>query len=238
MKNIGILLCDGTYPEIRDLWGGYESCFMDMLKDIAYPFTNYKIWHCLASEFPEDINEADIYIVSGSKYSAYDPFDWIAELKNFIVKADKYNKKLLGFCFGHQVIHEALGGKVALAPSGWGLGAYPIYIQEAFAELHKDDEIRILAMHQDQVLEPAKNFFTLGSSDFCPHAITRKTDTILTFQSHPEFHNQWFEMLCERIRPRVGADLIEEATATLKKQNNKKTILKAIRMFLDKPISV
>lgn len=232
MTKIGILLCDGTYPEIREALGSYENCFLDMLNDMGYEFSDHKIWSCYTGEFPEHIDEADIYIISGSKYSAYEPFDWITTLKNLIIKLDQNNKKLLGFCFGHQVIHEALGGKVELSPKGWGLGAYPIYIQHNFAKLKPNDEIRILAMHQDQVMKIADDFDILGSSPFCPHGITKKNEHILTFQSHPEFQNQWFSMLCERIRMRAGCELVHKAALSLNQQHNKNGVLQAIYDFL------
>lgn len=233
MAKIGILLCDGTYPEIREKWGNYEDCFVNLLTHMNYDFSAHRVWHCLMGEYPSHIDDADIYIISGSKYSAYEPFNWIAGLKDFIIDLDKAQKKLLGFCFGHQLIHESLGGKVQLAPQGWGLGAYPVYMRSSINHLQKDSEIRILAMHQDQVIKTAPGFITLASSSFCPHAITQKKNHILSFQSHPEFQNPWFEMLCQRVCPRAGRSRVKEAMRTLSQQKNKQNVLSAIKSFLE-----
>jgi GMP synthase-like glutamine amidotransferase len=51
--------------------------------------------------------------------------DWIDGLKAFVRDLYRAGIPLIGICFGHQVIAEALGGRVAKAATGWGVGRSP-----------------------------------------------------------------------------------------------------------------
>ena len=44
-------------------------------------------------------------------------------------------KKIIGICFGHQVVAQALGGKVELNQKGWELGVRSITISECAKEI-------------------------------------------------------------------------------------------------------
>ncbi len=232
MNKLGILLCDDTYPEIQQRHGAHETSFLKMFESIGYAPQDYDIWRCHADELPASAADADIWIVSGSKWSVYDNESWIFNLKEFIRQIDKTDKKILGICFGHQVIHEALGGKVEKCPKGWGLGAYPVKLNQSFCDLNKDEEIRILAMHQDQVFRTAEEFEVIASSDFCPNAMTTKQNKILTLQAHPEFYGELFNMICERIRPKVGDDIVNNAIANSNRPDDRQRVRKVIKNFL------
>ncbi len=59
--------------------------------------------------------------------SAYDADEWIQTFKRFIVRLDAESPAvLLGVCFGHQIIAEALGGKVSKNPKGWEARPIPL----------------------------------------------------------------------------------------------------------------
>ena len=64
-----------------------------------------------------------------TEYSAYDSDAWISQLKDFIRQVDATtNSKILGICFGHQIIAEALGGKVEKNTLGWEIGWTPLQV--------------------------------------------------------------------------------------------------------------
>jgi GMP synthase-like glutamine amidotransferase len=53
--------------------------------------------------------------------SAYKDIPWINQLVEFVSSIiDKHPKvKIVGICFGHQIVARAMGGQVIKNPLGW-----------------------------------------------------------------------------------------------------------------------
>ena len=232
MTRIGLLICDEHDPAFVERVGTYDQYFKKMLESISPGQWIYKVWRCQKHEFPVSTDDCDAWIVSGSKAAAYDKDSWIESLKQFVRQLDYVEAKVLGICFGHQLIHSALGGNVGKYYDGWGLGPYPLTLNEDLGELRTNTEIRILAMHQDQVLNVAEGFRTIGASDFCANGVTRKGDNILTIQPHPEFTDNLFSSICPRIREKAGDRRIDAALAELGKSDDRMAVRKQIVNFL------
>ena len=62
--------------------------------------------------FPEGIHDADGWLITGSRHGAYEDHPWIPPLEEFIRDAYAAQVPLVGICFGHQIIAQAMGGKV------------------------------------------------------------------------------------------------------------------------------
>ncbi|OZG70097.1 hypothetical protein BTA51_27850 [Hahella sp. CCB-MM4] len=232
MKKLGILLCDEHRPELIEKYGTYDQDFIQMLEALAPGRFEYQAWRCHENEFPESLDCADAWIISGSKWGAYDPDPWIGELKAFIEQLDREQMPTLGVCFGHQVIHSALGGHVAKSEKGWGLGAYPVTVRQSFGNFSEGESIRVLSMHQDQVQTPAPGFDPIAHSEFCPYPITFKNGHILTFQSHPEFVDELFIDLCHKIREKAGHELIEQTLAGVGQEDDRHQVRRLVVDFL------
>ena len=233
---LGILLCGEHYPETIKEFGFYDDDYKRILD--KSPIDEYLTYRCYLNEFPIDENCCDAFLISGSKFSVYDDYNWIKNLVSIIRKIAKSDKKLSGFCFGHQIIHHALGGRVIKSPKGWGLGLYPVEIQMNYHNFKKGDRIEILAMHQDQVVEMAKGFQKIAGSDFCPYSITQKDNKIFTIQSHPEFEVDFFTMLCAHIKDKAGDELVLEALSNVNKkgEGNRKQAIDFIKNFYEKKV--
>lgn len=80
--------------------------------------------------FP-DINSFDWLIVMGGPMSVYeeDKYPWLKSEKEFISKAIRSNKVVIGICFGSQLIAEVLGAKVYAAKQK-EIGWFPIHINK------------------------------------------------------------------------------------------------------------
>ncbi|WP_020406432.1 type 1 glutamine amidotransferase [Hahella ganghwensis] len=232
MIKLGILLCDDHRPELVEKYGTYDQDFIQMLDAVAPGHFEYQAWRCHEEQFPNAADQVDVWIISGSKWGAYDPAPWIKHLKKFIQKIDQYQIPLLGICFGHQVIHSALGGHVAKSEKGWGLGAYPVIARKSFGAFSEGETIRVLSMHQDQVMKPAPGFDSLAHSEFCPHPITHKSQHILTFQSHPEFVDELFADLCHKIREKVDQELIESTLLKMGQEDDRHPVRRLVAEFL------
>ena len=207
---IGILLCGDVPPELIKEFGSYTDCLTTQLNLNQYD--SVKVWDLYQSNhLPENVYQCDAYIVGGSPSGVNDDLNWIHRLTSFIRKAFHAQRKLLGICFGHQVIHHALGGEVQKSNKGWGLGAYDVQLKEDIGELKAGQTMQLIAIHQDQVIKPGKGFEVLASNEFCPYYLTRYQDQILTVQGHPEFSGDFFNALLMLRADKFKPDEIQKA---------------------------
>lgn len=232
MTHIGILLCDEHYPEAIKKFGSYEHDFKKMFSEDDPMAWRFSVWRCHEGELPDSVKLCDAWIISGSKQGAYDPEPWISNLKSFISSLNDSNAKTVGVCFGHQIIHEALGGKVEKSEKGWGLGAYSITTYDTLGNIASGQTLKLLAIHQDQVQEMAKGFTLVGGCPFTPFAITKKNTYILTFQSHPEFEHNFYKWLCVKIKNKIGNDAFQTAKASFDIPDDRHAVRAVIRNFL------
>jgi GMP synthase-like glutamine amidotransferase len=122
---IGILQADDVLPQLATQYGEYPVMFQQLLQaanvrnDISLEFVTYAV---NAGIYPSEIDEVDAYILTGSKSSVYEDALWITQLAEFVRVLHSRKKKLVGICFGHQMVAHALGGYTSLADGGWGLG--------------------------------------------------------------------------------------------------------------------
>jgi len=184
---LGILKTDTVRPEWVPQYGEYPDMFAALLGR-ADPSLEYVTYDVENGVYPDDIDEVDAYLITGSKFSVYDDLPWIPPLKNFVAALDNRKKKLVGICFGHQLIAHALGGKTEKSAKGWGVGIH----RHHFSQLPSwhdqgSPDLSILVSHQDQVTTPAVGSVTLAGSEFCENAVCQIGDHILSFQGHPEF---------------------------------------------------
>src|SRR6476659_289318 len=89
---------------LADRFGDYPSMFERLLGGEF----EIKRFDVQAGQLPTNSNEA--ILITGSPAGVYDPLPWIEPLQDFIRGAGE--RKMVGVCFGHQVMAEALGGHV------------------------------------------------------------------------------------------------------------------------------
>lgn len=188
---IGILKCDTAHPDTIEKIGDYDIIFHNFLK-LYYPSVMIKSYDVVNLEYPENIDEVDGYIITGSRYSVYDKFLWIDRLKVFIQKLNYHQKKMVGICFGHQIIIDALGGKVEKSNKGWEISVSDIWLnpigQQYFDIFNENNnKIRLQQMHKDVVTELGNDMMNIGSSGLCEIQGIIKKNYILTLQAHPEY---------------------------------------------------
>jgi len=148
----------------------------------------YRRYDVQKGKLPIDLGECDAYLITGSKTGVYDDQPWIAPFKLFIQDAYGQSVKLIGLCFGHQILADSLGGKAEKSDKGWGVGAMISQrVEQAEWMSEKLDSICLLYSHQDQVTCLPPKAKVLFSSDFCQFSAFYIPDRVLAFQGHPEF---------------------------------------------------
>ena len=116
------ILETGKLPQnLENKFGDYPKMFNDLFKQSKLNF-EIKTYDLINKDFPKNLDNTDLWLITGSSYGVYENVLWISKLKNLIKKIYKLKTPLIGICFGHQVIAEALGGKVEKSSKGWGLG--------------------------------------------------------------------------------------------------------------------
>jgi len=198
---IGILQTGRAPDELRGQFGDYDAFFRQLLD--GYGFT-FETWPVLDGVLPDGPGAADGWLITGSRFGVYEDHPWIAPLSDFIRDCHAEGVPMVGICFGHQIIAQAMGGTVEKFSGGWSVGA----VDYTTASGARDC---LIAWHQDQVTRPPEGASCLASTDFCAFAALGYGDWALTFQPHPEFTPDFARALIEARRAILPPALAEQA---------------------------
>ena len=200
MTTIGILETGFPPAHLAERYGRYDAMVRRMLGE-GHAYRSYDVQ---AGELPDRPEDHAAYVITGSSAGVYDPLPWIAPLQAFI-RAARGRARLVGLCFGHQVMAEALGGRVEKSHKGWGLGLHSYEVTARAPWMDGPAErIAVAASHQDQVVAPPPGAAVLAASDFTPYAaLAYPGGDAISFQCHPEFERGMAEGLVERLRERL-----------------------------------
>ncbi len=184
MKHVGILEA-GRSPSEAEKFGTSPQRFIDYFSD--QPDLIFSAFPVFETGTLPKITECDAFIITGSVHSVYDDLKWIGLLKNFVRKAVAANTPVLGVCFGHQLMAEAFGGRVEKSDNGRGIGVHEHFLTKPGKEVFEGMlSIRLMAAHQDQVIEPPVEGSLLATSSFCKYAAFSYRPSGLSLQGHPE----------------------------------------------------
>ena len=167
-------------------------------------------------EFPDSADACDAYVITGSPNGVYDAEPWIADLMQFIREAYAAGKKLVGICFGHQVLAHALGGHTEKSAKGWGLGLKPFEISTHKPWMTKGPgQFNLYFVHQDQVMALPEEAELLGGNGFCPNLIFVMGEQVLGVQGHPEFTQSIMTGILAGKNGSVEEGLLETAVSSI-----------------------
>lgn len=224
---IGILQTGHAPDALRPTHGDYPDLFAALLKDRGLTFRN---WAVVDGEFPQGPHDAEGWLITGSRHGAYQEHPWIPPLEELIRRAHAEGVPMVGICFGHQIIAQALGGKVERFAGGWSVGR---------AEYDWGGErIALNAWHQDQVTRRPEGAEVVAGSPFCENAALAYGDRILTVQAHPEFSRPFLaEMIEKRGRGIVPDPLLDAAKAALEQPTDEARLADRIARFFHERVA-
>jgi GMP synthase-like glutamine amidotransferase len=177
--------------EVGDAFPDDAHRFRDLFDRLDDRF-EYRIYMTIGGEVPQDLDEQDAFMITGSPLSVLDQHVFTDDLMDFIRRCDAAKKPLLGACFGHQAIALALGGRVERSPHGYNVG-----IQDTHFRVQKPwmdpahQSLPMYVFHEDQVTELPVGCELIGSSAKCEIASFAKGHHIFTTQAHPEFTHEF-----------------------------------------------
>jgi GMP synthase-like glutamine amidotransferase len=210
--------------DLAQRFGDYPAMFAGMLG------SEFEVETCdvVAGEFPDPAAHEAV-LITGSPAGVYEDLDWLPGLFDFIRTAK--DSRMVGVCFGHQAMAEALGGHVEKSDKGWGAGLHRYEIARREPWMDGEDEVSVPASHQDQVVVQPPSTEVAVRSDFTPFAGLTWTDRpAISFQFHPEFSPEFARALIEKrydIVPDPNA-----AIASLDAPNDNARVASWIQRFL------
>jgi GMP synthase-like glutamine amidotransferase len=212
------LLEAGRAPgALQELYPRYPDMFASLLSGVDDQLT-FETVAVVDGEALPDPAALDAVVITGSPAGVYDLTPWMKPLRTFVQDAAKAKTPMVGVCFGHQIIADALGGDVRKSDKGWGVGrhTYDILARELWM-MDAGPAFSLGVSHQDQVIVPPRGARTLARSAHTDHAMVVYDDApILSLQGHPEFTDGFLSALYGARRGKtLSDDLADQAIESL-----------------------
>ena len=170
-------------------------------------------------QYPVSFATYDAVLLTGSRADSFSDEPWVVTLREQVARLLQDQHKLLGVCFGHQLIAHCLGAPVQRAPRGWRVGRQAYDWLGALEHLGlapgQAAQVALLASHQDQVLALPPGATLLATQADCPVAAYALGDQVFCIQPHPEFTPEVSAFLLDKRRALMGEPLYEQSMGSL-----------------------
>ncbi|CAN0920734.1 Gamma-glutamyl peptidase 5 [Linum grandiflorum] len=205
-KKFGVLLCAEDSDYVKRKYGGYFEVFVGMLAEEG---DSWQLFRVVAGEFPDDdeLDGFDGFVITGSCNDAHSNDEWICRLLKLLVKLNSLKKKLLGICFGHQILGRAIGGKTGRNKAGWDIGIRSLHLSSStsnlFTALQLPAALSIIECHRDeQVRELPAEAEVMAWSEKTGIEMFRYGKHMMGIQGHPEYNQDILFHLIDRLHQR------------------------------------
>lgn len=228
-----ILENDFLDPAVEPTYKGYGAMFERLLRE-AGAEGEFDIFNTVKGEYPLSFDAYDAVLLTGSKADAFSQEPWVLVLKDKVQELLAAKKKLIGVCFGHQLVALCLGSQVGRAPQGWGAGRMQYeWTAPELPQAQGRTEIAMLASHQDQVFDLPSGAKLLATSEFCPVAAFGVDDHVFCVQPHPEFVEDYSAFLLNKRRAMYGEEKYQAYTQSLDKGHDGLDVARMMVAFIN-----
>ncbi|KAF2152556.1 putative class I glutamine amidotransferase [Myriangium duriaei CBS 260.36] len=243
---IAVLECDTPLKNTQSRYHGYGGVFESLLRSGAAalgeetgttPELNVTKFDVVNAEIFPSLEDVDAILLSGSKHNSFDNDTWILKLVEFTkhVLTSQRRVKVIGVCFGHQIIGRALGAKVGRSDKGWEISVSQMDLSKRGKELFGlDRQLNLHHMHRDIVCYYPEDVEQLGSSPLCEVQGMYAKGRLITVQGHPEFTGDIVsEILESRHASGVFTDgMFEDAMGRVRNKHDGVLVGKAFLKFV------
>ena len=228
------ILQTGDVPEaLRPRFGAYATMFERMFDAASAGLTYHVVPVSDGAPFP-DLDHTEAILITGSPAGVYDDLPWLEPLRGFIRGAYERRTPMIGVCFGHQIMADALGGTVRKSEKGWGIGrhSYEVVARPAFMD-EAPARLAISCSHQDQVIAAPAMAQTILASPFTPHAgLAYHNEAAVSLQPHPEFTDDYALALAELRQGIAHDDVVAKARASFAAPSDSGEVARYLANFL------
>ncbi|KAJ0984745.1 hypothetical protein J5N97_003101 [Dioscorea zingiberensis] len=243
LRRYAVLKAGHATGYIERIHGGFARMLERLLRD---PDENerWDVYHVVDGDFSflDETSDFDGFVITGSAADAHADDEWILRLRDAVQLLYLQKKRILGICFGHQIIARALGGETGRAAAGWELGVKKLSVDSAKIReiygLEFPSTIDVIESHRDQVSAVPPEAVVLASSEKTRIEMFAIGDQILGIQSHPEFSE---DVVMDIIDGRLSRDSItievaNEAIQSFEESNPDQEMMKSLcKTFLKGP---
>ena len=206
--------------------------FLTLFQEVALQ-AEFTVYNLATDSLPADVHQYDAYLITGSPLGVHDEVEWIQQLLAFIRLLDEHQKKLVGVCFGHQAITQALGGEVARAEGGWLVGVSEIAVHTSPSWMQPSvSTCQIYHINQDQAIKLPHGATLIASSSMCPLSMYAIEDRIFCIQGHPEQPLDSMLAIMEVLKERIPQLVFDEAIQSLGLSVDRALVGEWIRKFI------
>jgi GMP synthase-like glutamine amidotransferase len=226
---VGLLLCDHVRPEVLHIGGDYPDFFASLLPDL-----DLVPYDLAEGVFPGKAAECDAWLATGSRRSVYEDEPWIRRLAELVRNFANEPQPFLGICFGAQMIGHALGGEVRRAASGWAVGMHEVEVIDSQPWMVPPARsYRLLHSNGDQIVRMPPGSKLLGRSPQIPVSLLAVGETVVGFQGHPEFSNDYAAALLGMRRGvLIPEEVVDAGLQTLAVEPDRPLLASWLRHFL------
>lgn len=213
---IAILECDTPLTNTRAEYGGYGGVFKSLLTagtavlnpPLAPSDLSFSIFDVVTGQEYPKLDDIDAVLITGSKHNSFDNDLWILKLVEFCKGVlEQRRVRLIGVCFGHQILGRALGSEVGRSEKGWEISVTPIELTAKGQEIFGKDTIAIHQMHRDVVFSYPPGVENLAYTSKCTVQAMYIPKRLITVQGHPEFTGK---IVREILVARHGAGVFDD----------------------------
>jgi GMP synthase (glutamine-hydrolysing) len=188
MKAFVIIKTGSTFSAVRQRFGDFEEW---MIEGCGLTAAEVPIIGVMAGEALPSVEDLSGAIITGSPAMVTDRTEWMNTLASWIMRAVENNVPLLGVCFGHQILAQAMGGGVDYHPEGREIGTVEIKLTEEGRRDpllgHLPEVFTAHVTHAQTVTRLPKNALRLAENPFEIHHAFRLGEDAWGVQFHPEF---------------------------------------------------
>ena len=190
-RKLILLKAGSTFPDLIPRLGDFDSWLLPGLGLPEDQVEVLEIWRDAALPPPEDCAGV---IMTGAHAMVTDHLPWMRRALDWLPRLVAAEVPYLGICFGHQMLAEAMGGRVDFHPGGREIGCVDLHLYPACATdaLFRDlpAQFPALAVHAQSVREVPPGATLLAGNAYEAHHAFRVGTRAWGIQFHPEFNRE------------------------------------------------